>query len=112
MRTHVCVCVCLSVDQVQGEMSKTNTNSLSRLFSYAVLCNAPYKERLFYTQGVPIGGCPFLFFSFCTYFTSLIPSSSSFGHLKYTSETRVMFFCFVFSTISLFLLPQKRSAIF
>lgn len=64
MRTHVCVCVCLSVDQVQGEMSKTNTNSLSRLFSYAVLCNAPYKERLFYTQGVPIGGCPFLFFFF------------------------------------------------
>lgn len=65
------MCVCLSVDQVQGEMSKTNTNSLSCLFSYAVLCNAPYKERLFYTQGVLL--VVVLFFSF--FFVHTSPAS-------------------------------------
>lgn len=39
--------------------------------------------------------CWWLSFSFlCTYFTGLTPSSSSFGNLKYKSETRVMFFAF------------------
>lgn len=108
-----CVCVCVWV-WIRFKEKCLRRIQIPWVVCFLMLCCAMHhiKRGCFTHREFLLVVVLFFSFFFCTYFTSLIPSSSSFGHLKYTSETRVMFFCFVFSTISLFLLPQKRSAIF